>query len=128
VGGHTVAANDPQIFEKNGAILEAINNGVVETGLLNHYYWFAQAAERGTENMRAQLSYPEAGDVGSIVNRYPCRSSGQRGHRRRYPLVGGIAAPVGVPALGSLVNAKLDLADLESLAETQDLLGKYGLI
>ncbi len=146
-----VAANDPQIFEKNGAILEAINNGVVETGLINHYYWFAQAAERGAENMRAQLSYPEAGDAGSIVNvtgagllasgatdgdalefiKFLVSAKAQQyfvDETWEYPLIGGIDAPVGVPALDSLVNAKLDLADLESLAETQDLLGKYGLI
>jgi iron(III) transport system substrate-binding protein len=146
-----IAANDPQIFEKNAAILEAVNNGVVETGLLNHYYWFAQAAETGAENMRAQLSYPEAGDAGSIVNvtgagvlsggatdgdalefmNFLVSDEAQQyfvDETWEYPLVAGIDAPAGVPALDSLVNAELDLADLESLAQTQELLSKYGLI
>ena len=146
-----IAANDPQIFEKNGAILEAVNSGVVDTGLINHYYWFAQAAETGAENMRAQLSYPEAGDAGSIVNvtgaglltsgatdgdalefiEFLVSAEAQQyfvDETWEYPLIAGIDAPEGVPALDSLVNSELDLADLESLAETQDLLSKYGLI
>ena len=48
-----VAANDPQIFENNRAVPAAVNDGVVEVGLINHYYWFAQAPETGAENMRA---------------------------------------------------------------------------
>ena len=34
-----VAANDPQIFENNRAILAAVNEGVIDAGLINHYYW-----------------------------------------------------------------------------------------
>src|SRR5690606_8736824 len=63
-----IAENDPQIFENKTAVLTAVNAGVIDAGLINHYYWFAQAAETGVDNMRAQLSYPEAGDPGSIVN------------------------------------------------------------
>ncbi len=50
-----VAANDPQIFENNRAILAAVNEGVIDAGLINHYYWYQQAAETGADNMRAQL-------------------------------------------------------------------------
>jgi iron(III) transport system substrate-binding protein len=45
-----------------------------------------------------------------------------------YPLVDGVDAPGGLPDLQSLANPDLDLADLESLAETQDLLSRHGLI
>ena len=45
-----------------------------------------------------------------------------------YPLVGSVEAPEGLPALDSLVNPDLDLADLESLEATQELLSRYGLI
>ncbi|MDH6235502.1 iron ABC transporter substrate-binding protein [Cryobacterium sp. CG_9.6] len=146
-----LVANSPQIFDNNRAILSAVNEGVVDVGLLNHYYWFAQAAEAGAENMRAQLSYPEAGDAGSIVNVTgagvlkgaandadalefvnflvsPMAQEYFVEETYEYPLVAGIDAPAGLPALDSLVNPDLDLADLESLSETQALLGKYGLI
>ncbi|GAA1118145.1 iron ABC transporter substrate-binding protein [Arthrobacter flavus] len=146
-----LAANDPQIFENNGAVLTAVNEGVVETGLINHYYWFGQAAEAGEENMRAQLSYPDAGDPGSIVNvtgagilsnaaqdadalkfvEFLVSAEAQQyfvDETFEYPLADGIDAPEGLPALDSLVNPDLDLSDLESLEQTQDLLSKHGLI
>ncbi|TDW30260.1 iron ABC transporter substrate-binding protein [Cryobacterium psychrophilum] len=146
-----LAANKPQIFDNNRAILAAVNEGVVDVGLINHYYWFAQAAETGAENMRAQLSYPEAGDAGSIVNvtgagvltgaatdadalalvDFLVSAEAQQyfvDETFEYPLRPGVDAPAGLPALDSLVNPDLDLADLESLAETQSLLGKHGLI
>ncbi|WP_166876504.1 iron ABC transporter substrate-binding protein [Salinibacterium sp. ZJ450] len=146
-----IAANNPQIFENNRAVLAAVNDGVIDMGLINHYYWFAQAAEAGAENMRAQLSYPEAGDAGSIVNvsgagilktaandadalefvEFLVSKKAQQYFVEgtfEYPLVEGVDAPEGLPELESLVNPKLDLSDLESLSVTQELLAKHGLI
>jgi iron(III) transport system substrate-binding protein len=146
-----IAATDPVIFDNNRAILAAVNDGVIEAGLLNHYYWFAMAAETGEENMRAQLSYPEAGDAGSIVNvtgagllagaaedadalefiEYLVGADAQQyfvDETYEYPLRAGIDAPTGLPELESLINPDLDLADLDTLADTQALLGKHGLI
>ena len=146
-----VAANDPVIFDNNRAILAAVNDGVIEAGLINHYYWFAQAAETGEANMRAQLSYPEAGDAGSIVNvtgagllsgaaedadalefiDYLVGAEAQQyfvDETFEYPLIAGIDAPAGLPELDSLVNPDLDLADLDTLEDTQTLLGTHGLI
>jgi iron(III) transport system substrate-binding protein len=124
---------------------------VVDAGLLNHYYWFRQAAETGEDNMRAQLAYPKAGDPGSIVNvtgagilrgaakdadalefvEFLVSPEAQQyfvEETYEYPLVESIEAPEGLPALDSLVNPDLDLADLESLEATQELLSRYGLI
>jgi len=146
-----LAANSPQIFDNNRAVLAAVNEGVVDTGLINHYYWFAQAAETGAENMRAQLAYPEAGDAGSIVNvtgagilsgaeadadalefvNFLVSERAQQyfvDETYEYPLIEGIDAPTGLPAIDSLVNSELDLADLDTLEVTQDLLAKHGLI
>ena len=146
-----VAANNPQIFENNRAVLAAVEDGIIEAGLINHYYWFAQAAETGAENMSAQLSYPKAGDPGSIVNvtgagilkpgatdadalefvRYLVSAEAQRyfvDATFEYPLIDGVDAPEGLPDLQDLANPDLDLADLESLADTQDLLSRHGLI
>jgi len=146
-----VAANDPVIFDNNRGILAAVNDGIIEAGLINHYYWFAQAAETGEANMRAQLSYPAAGDAGSIVNvtgagllagattdadalefiDYLVGAEAQQyfvDETYEYPLVAGIDAPAGLPTLDSLVNPDLDLADLDTLEDTQALLGRHGLI
>ncbi len=143
--------NDPQIFESNGAILEAVNEGTLPLGLINHYYWERLAFERGAENLRAQLHFTESGDPASIVNvtgiglleaqsfdldaleliEFFVSDEGQQYFvdvSFEYPLVPGIDAPEGLPALDDLAVADFDLSDLATLKQTQDLLRKYGLI
>jgi len=146
-----LADNSPQIFEGNSAILTAVDEGVVDAGLINHYYWYAAAAEAGPENMRAQIKFLTAGDAGSIVNvtgagilngsatdadalefvRYLVSEAGQTYFVEKtfeYPLLPGLAAPAGLPSLDSLINPELDLSDLDDLAATQRLLADAGLI
>lgn len=145
-----IAANSPILTESNGDSLELVNTGGAQFGLINHYYWYAAAAEVGPENMRAQLKFLP-GDPGGIVNvtgaailtgaaddpdalafvEYLLSDAGQTyfvEQTYEYPLVPGIAAPEGLPSLESLVNPELDLNDLESLAKTQELLAAHGLI
>ncbi len=146
-----LAGNDPQIFEGNTPILTAVNDGVLEIGLSNHYYWFRAAAEIGVENMRAQLKFLTAGDAGSIVNvtgagilagssadadalefvRFLVSLEAQTYFVEQtfeYPLLPGVDAPEGLPSLDSLVNPELDLSDLDDLETTQRLLADAGLI
>lgn len=144
-------ANDVQIYAKNTPILEAANAGEIQLGLINHYYWYRMAAEVGADNMRAQLAFPEAGDAGGIVNvtgagllsgaaddadalrfiEYLVSESAQQyfvDTTFEYPLIDGVAAPEGLPALETLTNPELDLSDLDSLGETTDLLVSVGLL
>lgn len=146
-----LAGNSPQIFEGNSAILTAVDEGVLEVGLINHYYWYGAAAEAGAENMRAQIKFLSAGDAGSIVNvtgagilngaeadadalefvRYLVSLEAQTYFVEQtfeYPLLPGVEAPEGLPSLESLVNPELDLSDLDDLAATQQLLADAGLI
>jgi iron(III) transport system substrate-binding protein len=145
-----MAENAPVLTESNGDSLELVNTGAAQLGLINHYYWYEAAAEVGAENMRAQLKFLP-GDPGGIVNvtgaailagaegdpdalafvEYLLSDEGQTYFVEQtfeYPLVPGIDAPEGLPTLESLVNPELDLSDLESLAETQELLAARGLI
>lgn len=145
-----IAANAPVLTESNGDSLELVNTGAAKLGLINHYYWFEAAAEVGADNMRAQLKFLP-GDPGGIVNvtgaailagaegdadaiafvEYLLSEAGQTyfvDETYEYPLVPGIDAPEGLPSLESLVNPGLDLGDLESLSETQELLAAHGLI
>lgn len=146
-----LAANSPQIFEGNSQILTAVDEGAVELGLVNHYYWYGAAAEVGAENMRAQLKFLTPGDAGSIVNvsgagilngseldadalefvRYLVSEAAQQYFVEQtfeYPLLPGVAAPEGLPSLESLITPGLDLSDLDDLATTQRLLADAGLI
>lgn len=146
-----MVANDVQIYAKNGAIRDAVNAGEIQLGLINHYYWYQLSNEVGEENMRAQLSFPTAGDPGSIVNvtgaglladaasdgdalafiEYLMSTDGQQyfvDNTYEYPLVGGVDAPAGLPPLADLTNAELDLGDLDSLEATTALLAEVGLV
>ena len=146
-----LAISDPQIFDKNGAIVEAVNGGTLPLGLVNHYYWYRLASERGEENMRAKLHFTAPGDPASIVNvtgvallqaqsfdadaleliRFLVSDEAQQYFVEttfEYPLVEGVAAPRGLPALSDLAVFDFDLSDLASLGKTQQLLRKYGLI
>lgn len=145
-----IAANDPVLTEKNGATLELVDAGQLELALINHYYWYQLAAEKGAENMRAQLKFLP-GDPGGIVNvtgaailtggegdpdaqalvAYLVSEAGQQyfvEQTYEYPLLPGVAAPEGLPVLDELVNADLDLGDLESVSESQELLARVGLL
>ena len=145
-----IAQNSPVLTEKNGATLDLVNSGQLDLALINHYYWYERATELGEENMRAQLKFLP-GDAGGIVNvtgagilknsgkdadalafvKFLLSESAQEYFATatfEYPLVEGVASPKGLPALSELANTQLDLADLASLAETQALLAKYGLL
>lgn len=145
-----VAANAPVLTESNGATLDLVNSGQVDLGLINHYYWYERAAEVGEDAMRAQLKFLP-GDAGGIVNvtgaailagsegdpdalafvEYLVSEKAQRYFVEQtfeYPLLPGIDAPEGLPTLESLVNPELDLSDLESLEQTQQLLADAGLL
>ncbi|MDN4472105.1 iron ABC transporter substrate-binding protein [Demequina zhanjiangensis] len=143
--------NDVQLYPKNTAILEAVQAGEIELGLINHYYWYRALAELGEDGMRAQLSFPAAGDAGSIVNvtgaglldgaaddadalaflEYLVSEDGQQyfvDATYEYPLAPGIDAPEGLPALADLTNSELDLSDLDTLGDTTALLTEVGLL
>jgi iron(III) transport system substrate-binding protein len=146
-----VMANDPKLYAKNTAILEAVQSGEIQIGLINHYYWFVAANELGEDNMRAQLSFAQAGDAGAIVNvtgagllqgaetdadavaflKYLVSPAGQQyfvDQTFEYPLNPNVGAPVGLPELSTLTNPELDLSDLDTLSETTALLAEVGLL
>lgn len=146
-----IIANEPQIFSGNGGILEAVNTGALEVGLINHYYWFQMANEVGAENLRAQLKYGEPGTASALVNvtgaailsgseespealefiRYLLGPAGQEyfvTETAEYSLVPNGGSPEGAPALDELQGPDIDLSDLASLEETVALLQKVGLI
>lgn len=142
-----MAANDYQSYEKNGAVLEAVNTGRLDLGLINHYYWFQTAAEVGADQMRAQLTFPKAGDPGALVNvtgagilsdhddaaafvEYLLSDAGQTyfvENTYEYPLVEGIDAPEGLPALADLQGPDIDLSDLADLEATVRMIQDAGL-
>jgi len=145
-------ANDPESFEKNGEILEAVENGTVAMGLINHYYWARMVPEvGGVENMNSELVFPEGDDPGALVNatavgittkgednpgalalvEYLLSDEGQErfvDETYEYALVDGIRDPEFSPPLDELGGPVIDLTDLDSLEATQQLLTEKGLL
>lgn len=144
--------NGAQTFEGNTEVLEAVEAGDVGVGLINHYYWARTAPEvGGPEAMASTLVFPAGDDPGGLVNAtaagvtaggednqeaqdfvaFLVSEEGQRyfvEETFEYPVVGGVGDPDGVPPLADLEGPALDLADLDSLEQTQALLTEAGLL
>lgn len=142
-----VVANDVQTFEGNGDVLTALESGVIDVGLINHYYVYQLVAETGAEDVVTDLVFPEAGDPGALVNvtgagvlsehpdaeafvSYLVSQDAQTYFVEstfEYPLVDGIAAPDGLPALTEIDGPIEDLAQLDDLEQTLVMLEEVGL-
>ncbi|MCD9624040.1 iron ABC transporter substrate-binding protein [Rhabdothermincola salaria] len=143
-------ANDTESYENNVAILDAVNEGQIGIGLINHYYWSRSAPELGDE-LVAELVFPVDGDPGGLINatavgittsgegneaalafvEYLLSDAGQTyfvEETFEYPVVPGVPNPEGVPPLAELDGPALDLADLKSLEASQALLTEKGLL
>jgi iron(III) transport system substrate-binding protein len=145
-----IKANQPQLFDNNVAILNAVNNGTVTLGLINHYYWYEQVAENGIQRVPARLKFLPGGDPGALVNVAGAgvlRGSGQSSEAQRfvafllspdaqrffsdrlkeYPLVAGVPLPRGLLPLDRLQAPDIDLSDLDTLEQTLQMIEQAGL-
>ncbi len=146
-----LVANDVQTYEKNGLILDAVDAGQAQLGLVNHYYWYEKAAEVGADAMRAQVAFTAPKDPGSLVNvagagiLAPAAANADAAafvawlltpevqqwfvdNTFEYPLVPAIAAADGLPALDTLSGPDVALADLADLPGTLTMLTEVGLL
>lgn len=145
------AANEPVAFEKNAAVRDAVNAGDVAVGLVNHYYLYEKIATEGDDAVVAVNQYAAAGDPGGLVNvagvgvlkgsdntaaalalvEFLLSEQGQTYFAQNtfeYPLRAGIPVADVLPDFDELQPPAIDLSDLESLAETQQLLDEVGLL
>jgi len=61
-----IDANEPKLYENNLQTVEAIANGEVDIGLVNHYYLYEIRREQG--DVPVQNHFFRTGDPGSLVN------------------------------------------------------------
>ncbi len=146
-----LAANDPQTRESNGDILADVNDGVLDVGLINHYYLFEMAQEMDVppEDLDASLHFFPDGDTGGLVNiagvglvgeqadgdgqalvDYLLSVEGQeyfKTETHEYPLIEGVEADAGLPSLAELDVPDIDLNDLEDLQTTVEMISAAGL-
>lgn len=144
------ADNEPVAYEKNAAVRDAVNAGEVPLGLVNHYYLYEKIAAEGADAVVAENQYLP-GDIGGLVNvagagvlgnsdnaraaqcfvSYLVSDAGQEyfvSKSFEYPLVDGIEQFDGQPAFDELDPPAIDLSDLSTIAETQELLADVGLL
>lgn len=145
------AANKPVAYEKNSAVRDAVNDGKVSLGLVNHYYLFEKIAAEGADKVVAKNQFMAAGDVGGLVNvagvgilsSAPHKSAAQkfvdflqsetaaeyfRTKTWEYILTNNAAQAEGLPSLSELQAPSINLSDLKSIDVTQELLQKVGLL
>ncbi|MFZ8978304.1 MAG: iron ABC transporter substrate-binding protein [Candidatus Nanopelagicales bacterium] len=146
-----LVANDVQTYEKNGLILDAVDTGQAQLGLINHYYWYEKAAEVGEDAMRAQIAFTKPDDPGSLVNvagvgiltgaadnanaakfvewlLSPATQEWFVTNTYEYPLVPAVAAAEGLPPLDTLRGPNVPLAELADLPGTLTMLEDVGLL
>lgn len=136
------------LYESNDVILEAVEAGQVDVGLINHYYWYAKAKEIGTENMTSKIAWFESDDIGNLVNVAGVGALNSSESTLKfiewllsketqqffvdstfeYPLVEGVVPAADLPALVSINKPEIDLTSLSSLQTTLELLSDVGLL
>jgi iron(III) transport system substrate-binding protein len=143
-----MVANKPRTYANNNAIVEAVSRGEVQMGLVNHYYNYRfQQENPGTPSRNHSFA---DGDVGALV--IPSTASLLAGTDKadeasrfvefllspeaqryfsdqtfEYPLLKGIPAAPGLPALASLHSPEYDVDALGGgLQQTVELIRSSG--
>jgi iron(III) transport system substrate-binding protein len=57
-----------KVYDDNEALIAAVNRGEVETGLVDHYYWYRLRDEVGRSKVHSALHYFAPGDAGALVD------------------------------------------------------------
>ena len=135
------------LFEKNGLIMQAVEDGVVDAGLINHYYWFELENEKGVGTLKSKLAWFEDEDAGNLINvagvavlsdnpsanvfvKWLLGETAQNyfvQNTWEYSLT-GVPEAAGLKPFSEIRSPKIDLSDLDSLAETLELIRKAGLL
>jgi len=144
-------AQDPQAFENNVAVRDAVDSGQVALGLVNHYYLYELIHAKGADAVTAQNMFMAPGDPGGLINvagvgvlrsapnpegaqafaGYLVGESAQQyfaGETSEYPLVTGVASSAEMPPLSDLQPPAVDLSQLDDIEATQELLVETGLL
>jgi iron(III) transport system substrate-binding protein len=143
--------NDTQDYDGNSAIVQAVVDGEIDAGLVNHYYILEMGSEDAEVKEKAANHFFADGDVGSVVNaagvgilegaenadnaeaftEFLLSRSGAEYFDEEiyeYPLVEGRDTPEGLPNLEDIDQPDVDLSDLDDLEGTLDLMRKAGVL
>ncbi len=142
-------ANNVQSYPKNTPIVQAVIDGEIVAGLVNHYYLFRFLAE--DPEITATLHFFPDGDPGSLINvagiailessdqpelalqfvEYMLSDSAQAYFATKtfeYPLVASVEPSVEVPSLEEIESPEIDLSDLDDLQGTLEMIEDSGAL
>lgn len=145
-----IQANEPKVFESNGAVVAAIAAGEAQVGFVNHYYVLRQIAEQG-DSFPVRNFWFDGSDPGALVNvagigiltTAPNPTAAQafldaalstEGQtyfstgESEYPLVPEVPAPSGLTPLDQLGSPDIDLSDLSDLSGTLQIMQEAGVL
>ena len=143
------AMNDQAlIFNKDEEVMEAVEAGTADAGLVNHYYFYRRGVEDGFENLISAAAFFGARDVGNLVNvagvgllkdsepakafvEYLISDAGQQyfsDQTMEYPLTSTVAPSEKLIPLDQVPTAELDLNDIDQLDGTLELMREAGLL
>jgi iron(III) transport system substrate-binding protein len=146
-----MVANDTKTFPNNITIRDAIANGELDLGIINHYY-VAEAYAAEGRDYPVGLFYPPKGDPGALVNvsgagilatterrpaaekfvRYMLDRTAQEFYARtvkEYPLAAGVKPDPGLKPLDDIQQPEgIDLSALGDLKATVELLQETGAL
>ncbi|MEZ4510765.1 MAG: iron ABC transporter substrate-binding protein [Chloroflexota bacterium] len=147
-----IQANNPIVYSGNTPIVEAVGNGEVTVGLVNHYYLYRFLSDQG-DTFAARNYFLPGGGPGSLImvsgvgilNTAPNAANAQRfiefllsvpaqqyfsAQTFEYPVIEGVATVGQLPPLADLDTLAVDipLSDLADLQGTQDILVELGII
>jgi iron(III) transport system substrate-binding protein len=139
------------IFPDNETLTNEINQGHVELGIIDAYYWYRRQAEVGAAAMHSSVATFAAGDAGYLINISGAgvlasssqKAAGQKflaflvsvegqeiiAHSQsyEYPIGSGVATAQPLPPLGSLHPAPLTIAEVGDGSAATTLLQQAGL-
>ena len=145
-----MVANDTKAFKNNIAVRDAIANGEVDIGLINHYY-VAEAIAAEGKDYPVGVFFPKGGDPGALVNvagaailestkKQPQAQKlvdwllGRTAQEyfadktKEYPIAAGVEPDPALEPLEKIQQPDIDLSDLEGLAESVALIRDSGAL
>ncbi len=145
-----IVANDPEVYENNIAVRDAVADGEVDLGFINHYYIAQAVAEEGGDYPVGAF-YPPGGDPGALVNvagaaqlaasdnpggaldfiEYLLSPEAQRylsEETKEYPVIDGVEPAESLRPLSGIEQPDIDLSDLDDLDGTLRLMRETGAL
>jgi iron(III) transport system substrate-binding protein len=145
-----MVANDTKTFTNNIAVRDAIANGEIDIGLINHYY-VAEAVAAEGDDYPVGVFFPPNRDVGSLINvsgaailegtkrtedarklvEYLLSKAGQEYFAKvtkEYPLASGVQPDAALEPFEQIRSPDVALSSLAGLQETVKLIQESGAL